>query len=173
VFVELGHPAGEDWAPSITPVQVQRATWSGIIHGARGVAYFNHNFGGPCFSFHVLRDECGKEVRPAVTRLNRQIQMMAPVLNAPFADNVASVERPLELSTKLRNGRFHLIVGSRRDGAASGTVTLSCGHGQYAVDRVSGTRYPIRHGAFDVGLTPTTPVRLFRIEGGSTCGLGA
>jgi hypothetical protein len=173
VFVELGHPAGEDSAPSITPVQVQRATWSGIIHGARGVAYFNHNFGGPCFSFHVLRDECGKEVRPAVTRLNKQIQMMAPVLNAPFADHVASVESPLELSTKLHNGRFHLIVGSRRNGAASGTVTLSCGNGQYAVDRVSGRRYPIRDGAFDVELTATTPVRLFRIEGGDICGLGA
>lgn len=172
VFVELGHPAGEDSAPTITPIEVQRATWSGLIHGARGVAYFNHNFGGPCFSFHVLRDECGVEVRPAVTRLNRQIRMMAPVLNARFVDHLASRTGSIEVSAKLYRGAFHLIVGARRDGAVSGTVRLACGRARYAVDRISGKRYPIRRGAFDVSFAATTPVRLFRIEGGNTCGLG-
>ena len=60
-FVEVGHPAGENWAPTITAKQIRAAVWSGIIHGARGIVDFNHNFGGNCIS-HTC---CGK---PAGTR---------------------------------------------------------------------------------------------------------
>ena len=57
-FVELGHPfTEEDW-PSITPAQARAAVWSSIIHGAQGIIYFNHSFGGPCQTQHILRDPC-------------------------------------------------------------------------------------------------------------------
>ncbi|MEV0626543.1 hypothetical protein [Nonomuraea wenchangensis] len=79
-FVEVGRPAAED-RRQIEPDEVKGAVMSSLIHGARGVIYFNHSFGGPCQSQHVLRDACGVTTRPAVIEVNRQIRQLAPVLN--------------------------------------------------------------------------------------------
>src|SRR5262249_50283379 len=71
-FVELGHPFGagsESW-PTIRPEQVRAAVWSMLIHGARGIEYFNHSFAGNCQSQHILRDPCYASMRTAVTALN-------------------------------------------------------------------------------------------------------
>lgn len=79
-FVEVGWPAEND-TRAIQPDQVTGAVMSSLIHEARGIIYFNHNFGGPCHSQHVLREGCGKAVRPAVAEINRRIGKLAPVLN--------------------------------------------------------------------------------------------
>ncbi|MER6172268.1 hypothetical protein [Streptosporangium sp. NPDC001681] len=79
-FVEVGWPAEND-TRAIQPDQVTGAVMNSLIHEARGIIYFNHNFGGPCHSQHVLREGCGKEVRPAVAEINRRIRKLAPVLN--------------------------------------------------------------------------------------------
>jgi hypothetical protein len=87
-FVELGHPFSEgDW-PTITPAQVRAAVWQSLIAGARGIIYFNHSFGGPDQTQHILRDgsEAGSAyaaIRSIVRETNRQIHELAPVLNAP------------------------------------------------------------------------------------------
>ncbi|WP_199442690.1 hypothetical protein [Umezawaea beigongshangensis] len=80
-FVEVGHPFTEHDAPTITGDQLAGAVVNSLIHEARGIVYFNHSFGGPCVSQHVLRDSCGAAVRPSVTRVNEQIAHLAPVLN--------------------------------------------------------------------------------------------
>ena len=85
-FVEVGHPFTENDAPTITGPEIRAAVWSSLIHGARGIIYFNHSFGGTCPTQHILRDPCGDEVKPWVTAVNRQIAGLAPVLNAPFLD---------------------------------------------------------------------------------------
>jgi hypothetical protein len=48
-YVENGGPMSEDTtaASYITPPEMNAAVWSCIIHGARGVIYFNHTFAGP------------------------------------------------------------------------------------------------------------------------------
>ncbi|WP_433371596.1 hypothetical protein [Streptosporangium sp. CA-115845] len=79
-FVEVGWPAEND-TRAIRPEQVTGAVMNSLIHEARGIVYFNHNFGGPCHSQHVLREGCGKAVRPAVAEINRRIRKLAPVLN--------------------------------------------------------------------------------------------
>jgi hypothetical protein len=86
--VELGHPASEaDW-PTITPPQVRAAVWQSLIAGARGIVYFNHSFGGPDQTQHILREGADPgspyaPIRSVVTTMNRKIQALAPVLNAP------------------------------------------------------------------------------------------
>ncbi|SCF25668.1 hypothetical protein GA0074695_4861 [Micromonospora viridifaciens] len=80
-FVEVGHPFKENDAPTITGDQVAGAVMNSLIHEARGIIYFNHNFGGSCISQHVLRD-CGRNTtRPKVTEVNARIKALAPVLN--------------------------------------------------------------------------------------------
>jgi hypothetical protein len=81
-FVEVGHPFTERTAPTITGDQVAGAVMNSLIHEARGIIYFNHNFGGSCESQHVLRD-CGvNTTRPKVTETNARIKALAPVLNS-------------------------------------------------------------------------------------------
>ena len=66
-FIELGHPFTEpDW-PTIQPAEVQAAVWQSLIAGARGLIYFNHTFGGPNQSQHILRDPAYAAIRSAVT----------------------------------------------------------------------------------------------------------
>lgn len=86
--VELGHPFSEsDW-PTITPPQVRAAVWQSLIAGARGIVYFNHSFGGPDQTQHILRDgsQAGSvyaPIRSVVTATNGEIRALAPVLNSP------------------------------------------------------------------------------------------
>lgn len=87
-IVELGHPFSENDWPTITPAEVRAAVWQSLIAGARGIVYFNHSFGGPDQTQHILRDgtEPGSAyapIRSVVTTTNRQIRALAPALNSP------------------------------------------------------------------------------------------
>ena len=53
-------------APSIQPAEVRAAVWQSLIAGARGIIYFNHSFGGPNQTQHVLRDPYYAPIRAAV-----------------------------------------------------------------------------------------------------------
>ncbi|MGX5653814.1 hypothetical protein ACWKWC_03490 [Geodermatophilus nigrescens] len=122
-FVELGHPFTESEWPTISPAQVRAAVWSSLIHGARGVVYFNHSFGGECVSQHVLRDACYAQTRRAVTVLNAQITALAPVLNGPVVENMTDVTGPADVSTRYAGGSIHVLAGANH--AAGGTVAFS------------------------------------------------
>ena len=87
-IVELGHPFSEaDW-PTIKPAEVRAAVWQSLIAGARGIVYFNHSFGGPHETQHILRDGSNPSsayapIRSVATATNREIEALAPVLNSP------------------------------------------------------------------------------------------
>jgi hypothetical protein len=49
VDVETGCPNGSD--PCSTPPQTTAAAWHAIIAGARGIIWFQHDFGGPCQTY--------------------------------------------------------------------------------------------------------------------------
>ncbi|MDI3242033.1 hypothetical protein QK292_10620 [Arthrobacter sp. AL08] len=125
-FVELGHPAGEAKAPTITGPQIRAAVWSSLIHGARGIVYFNHSFGGPCQSFHILRESCGDEIRPWVTSVNQQITVLAPVLNAPFLDGALTRTAGVDTAVKVLDGDLYIFAGSAQAQAQHAELTLGC-----------------------------------------------
>jgi hypothetical protein len=107
--VELGHPFTEsDW-PTIAPAQVRAAVWQSVIAGARGIIYFNHSFGGPNESQHILRDgarpgSAYAPIRAAVTATNRRITELAPVLNSPTVTSGWSQGRGTTAMLKWANG---------------------------------------------------------------------
>jgi hypothetical protein len=125
-FVELGHPFSEDDAPTITGAQVRAAVWSSVIHGARGIVYFNHSFGGDCESFHLLREACGDEVRPWVAAVNRQLTELAPALNAPFLDGAVDVDGPADTAVKVLGEDQYLLAAATEDRSADVTFALRC-----------------------------------------------
>ncbi|WFE30200.1 DUF4082 domain-containing protein [Solwaraspora sp. WMMD791] len=113
-FVEVGHPFTENDAPTINGDQIAGAVMNSLIHEARGILYFNHNFGGSCISQHVLRDTCGRAVRPAVTELNKRVTALAPVLNTQSYE--WEFNPRLDTMLKAYDGSYYVFAMLGRDG---------------------------------------------------------
>lgn len=121
-FVELGHPSQESSAPTITGPQIAGAVINSLINEARGIIYFNHNFGGPCITQHLLRDECGAAVRPTVTELNKRIKSLAPVLNTQ--SYAWTFNHRLDTMLKEYAGSYYIFAMPGRSGG-TGTQGLT------------------------------------------------
>jgi hypothetical protein len=170
-FVEVGHPFSESQWPSIEPAEVSAAVWSSLIHGARGVVYFNHSFGGPAPTQHALREPAYAAVRAEVARTNARIRRLAPVLNAPFVEGLAATTSPIDTMAKWSRGRFYLFAGSRARSAQRATFTVRC-VGDATVTVVDENRtLPLRNGSFEDRFADRNAVHIYRIDGGSSCGL--
>jgi hypothetical protein len=99
-FVENGEPgnAGND-LDYITPSEMNAAVWASIIHGARGIIYFNHTFCGSHQSHDNLAHPFYRTVQPGQTisiynqakATNSLVRSLAPVINSPFAVGYVAV----------------------------------------------------------------------------------
>lgn len=170
-FVEVGHPFSEDYAPTITGPQIKAAVWSSLIHGARGVVYFNHNFGGSCFSQHVLRDNCGAQIRPAVTALNAQIKSLAPVLNAPFLDGAATSTGAVDTSVKVHEGTVYVFAGSTRSGSQQVELSIKCSNASSATVLGENRTVAVQNGVIADTFADANAVHLYQLNGSNSCGL--
>lgn len=172
-FVEVGHPFSEAHWPSITPAQVRAATLSSLINGARGVVYFNHSFGGPAPTQHALREPAYAAVRTVVTKTNALIRRLAPVLNAPFADGLASTTAAVDTMAKYYHGNFYLFAGSRAAGRQSATFWMPCVGDATATVIDEDRTIPVTDGAFTDTFADGNAVHIYRIDGGSDCRVDA
>lgn len=162
-FVEDGHPFTEDDAPTITGDQLAGAVMSSLIHEARGIIYFNHNFGGPCQSQHVLRD-CGRTTtRPAVTEIDRRIRALAPVLNSQSYQH--AFHPRLDTMLKERDGSFYVFAMlGRAESPGTYTFTLPSGMGGAAAEVLFEDRtVPITAGAFSDRFAAEYSYHVYRI----------
>jgi hypothetical protein len=169
-FVEVGHPFSEDDWPSAKPAEVSAAVWSSIIHGARGIIYFNHSFGGPCPTQHALREPCYRDMRAEVQRTNTRIRALAPVLNAPFADGVARANQGVDLTTKWSGGHFYVLANSTDVASQDVTFTLSCVGDSTVTVLFENRTIPAPGGVFVDTFADGSAVHLYRVDGGSSCG---
>ncbi|MFC4058795.1 hypothetical protein ACFOWE_10845 [Planomonospora corallina] len=119
-FIEVGWPM-EDGRTEIKPEQLRGAVMQSLIHEARGIIYFNHNFGGPCVSQHVLRD-CYPQTRAAVTEVNRQITQLAPVLNTQSYAHAFGAG--LDTMLKEHDGSYY-VFAMVEQGSGPGERTLA------------------------------------------------
>ena len=169
-FVEVGHPFTEAHWPTIRPAEVQAAVWQSVIAGARGVIYFNHTFGGPNQTQHALRDPAYAAIRTAVAATNRQIAGLAPVLNAPTVSSGWSQGTGTTAMVKWANGHFYVFAGSAGS-AVTGSFSLPCVGDASAAVLDEGRTIPVRGGSFADSFADGNAVHIYRIDGGSTCGL--
>ena len=103
-YIETGGPYTDDTSASdyITPPELNWAVWSSLIHGANGIIYFDHTFGGPAQSDDDMYDFYYQTVQPGQTvsmytqvqNTDALVEQMAPVLNSPTALNYATVNTP-------------------------------------------------------------------------------
>jgi hypothetical protein len=170
-YVELGNPWSSG-GTTINPDQAAAAVWSTLIHGARGIVYFNHSFGGSCQTQHILRDPCYSTMRAKITALNAQITRLAPVLNAPRVDGLTTVTGAVDTQTKYANGSLYVFAGAQAASSTTARFSLPC-VGDATVTVLDENRtIPMSGGAFADSFANDTSYHLYRIDGGSTCGLG-
>ena len=169
-FVELGWPAAESaeqGGRAIRPAEVSAAVWHSIISGARGIIYFNHSFGGPCQTHHVLRESCGDypAVRKEVAKTNTLIKKLAPVLNSPTVTSGFKHSPTVRAAAKLTGGTFHVIAGSADNTASQANFKLPVDDAVVTVVG-EGRTLSVNDGAFTDSFANGNSVHIYRIDGG-------
>lgn len=107
----------------ITPGQVKGAVMNSVINEARGIAYFNQSFSGPCKSSNVFRETqlvpsfCAVEQIEAVKAVNGQIHDLAAVINTQSYDYSFGAGLDTMLKTKGDSAYiFAMVDGSSQPG---------------------------------------------------------
>jgi hypothetical protein len=143
-----------------TPNEVRAEAWMSLIHGSRGLIYFVHQF-KPVFREAALLDDA--DMLAAVTKLNRQITELAPVLNSAQAVDAVLAESsdpdvPVAATAKTHGGSIYVFAVAMRAGSTQATFRLKglAGQGKVEVlweDRtlpVSGSSFTDKFGPWDV-----------------------
>jgi hypothetical protein len=175
-FVEVGWPFTESAAEggrAIQPAEIRAAVWHSLIAGARGLLYFDHQFGGPCPDRVLRPPYCYPGNRAMVTSVNREIKALAPVLNAPSVTSDWKTNSSIRAMVKWHGGNFYVFAGSRLNRASTGTFSLPC-VGDATAERLGeGGSVPLSGGSFSDSFADGNAIHIYRIDGGSTCGLPA
>jgi hypothetical protein len=185
-FVEVGWPMGVPPSQSpagydfITPAEIRGAVWHSLIAGARGIIYFQHTFSGGCETDHALRlgwggtpASCYGAVIDMVRSVDGQIKTLAPVLNAPsVTSGWAATGAKTRVSVKWDGQHFYVFAASYDGGTAS--FSMPCLGDATAVNQgetVGNLSIPVRGGTLTDQFADGDAVHIYRIDGGSTCGL--
>jgi hypothetical protein len=109
-----------------TPRQVRSEVWMALIHGAKGIIYFAHQFKPSFIEAGLLADE---EMAREVAAINRQIRELAPVLKSPDQPGGTSVsssqERiPIDFAARRHAGRTYVFAVAMREGDAKATFQI-------------------------------------------------
>jgi hypothetical protein len=172
-FVEVACPYGDTGWPCITPTQIRAAVWHSLIAGARGIEYFVHSFKGTsgCGSTaNVLRDPCYSAQHAMVTSVNAQIQSLAGVLKSPKLTSGFSASGGVRTVAKWDGSNFYVLAGAV-PGAASETFSIPCVGNATATVVGESRSVPVVAGAFTDSFANPDSVHIYRVDGGSTCGL--
>ena len=97
-----------------------------LIHGAKGIIYFAHQFQPKFIEAGLLADEA---MAREVATLNRQVLELAPVLNSPDVAGGASVATteegvPIDFMVKRHAGETYLFAVAMREGETTAAFTL-------------------------------------------------
>ena len=109
----------------ITPGQLRAAMWHSIISGARGIIFFNHQFGKTCETQHALRESCYKPQREMVQAVTAQIRELAKVINAPDVVGLTTNTQGVTSTTKWNDGKPVIFAGNNDNASKSATFTVT------------------------------------------------
>jgi len=110
-----------------TPHQVRSEVWMSIIHGSMGLIYFVHEW-HPKFNESALLSD--PQMLAAVTKINRRITSLAPVLNTPTIKTGLDIsldnkDVPVAVTMKKSKNSLYIFAVCRRDNSTQATFTLS------------------------------------------------
>ena len=93
---------------AVTPAQLRAEVWMAIIHGARGIVYFVHEFTPTFREDAIFRHP---EVVNEVAEENELIKSLATVLNSPNLSGTVTVQSSVPIATmtkRYQNTALHL-----------------------------------------------------------------
>ena len=148
-----------------SPAQITTEAWHAIIGGARGIEWFNHNFYPGKESQHVLIEPDYAAVANAVGQTNARITELAPVLNAPFAENLVSVTNgDVNQMAKAYNGSYYLFAAPRSQANQNVTFNLNTIGNATATVLYENRTVPVTNGNLTDNFANDTAVHIYRID---------
>ncbi len=134
-----------------TPAEVRAEAWMALVAGSRGFIWFVHSW-EPRFQAHALLDD--KPMLEAVTRINREVRALAPVLAGPEARDAVRVTAPgaapgaVSWTARRHGGALYVFVVGMTDAETDVELELRgpLGRSGFAHVLGAGRRLPIRAG---------------------------
>jgi len=149
-----------------TPHEVRAEVWMSIIHGSTGLIYFVHEW-QPKFNESALLSD--PEMLAEVTKINRQIAGLAPVLNSPTIPDGVRVSPdnsavPVATMVKRHAGATYVFAVAMRGDTTTATFTLQGLDGKRTVEVIGESRaITSQEGTFADRFAPWD-VHLYRIQ---------
>lgn len=168
-FVEVGQPFDLGTLDPPDTAQIRAAVWSSIVHGARGIVYFGHSFGGPCQTFHVLRD-CGADLADGIADINAEVTDLAPALNGPSVEGALQVTGAADAITKIHDGDLYIVATAASPQPGRVDFLLSCARDGNVTVLGEGRTVALVDGRFIDDFEDGNAVHRYRVEG-HDCGL--
>lgn len=119
-----------------SPAEVRSEVWMALVHGAKGLIYFAHQFKPDFIEAGLLADDATSR---EVAAINRQVHELAPVLNAPDTPGAAtaassSKDVPIDILARRHEGATYVFAVAMRDGEATGTFSVPGAKGRARVE---------------------------------------
>ncbi|WP_425956199.1 hypothetical protein [Xylanimonas sp. McL0601] len=160
VFVEVARPyLTDDGARTITAAEIGGSVWSALIHGAAGIAYFQHNNDPSCGNYALV--DCGATRADAVKTIDAEVRALAPVLNSqPYRWQFGP-----GLQTSLRSWEGHAyVLAMTSGGTGERTFRLPPGVNGAAVEVVGEHRtIRVSHGRFSDTFATADTHHVYRV----------
>jgi hypothetical protein len=106
----------------VTPEQLRNEIWMAIVHGARGIVYFVHEWTGGFREDGIFRHP---EIVAEVIRTNQTIKALAPVLNS--ADAEGRISAPTvgpATRVRIKDGFLYVFASSSAPGDTDASFVL-------------------------------------------------
>lgn len=165
VCIECTHVANPSAKPN--PNQVRSIVWLSLIHGARGLIYFAHQFAPSFVEAGVLED---KEMAAAVAGINKQVTELAPVLNSPSVADAVTVtssepHTPVHVMVKKQAGATYAFAGSLYHRDTKATIQLKGMTGKATAEVLGESRtFPVVNGLIQDDFKGGYAIHLYRIS---------
>jgi hypothetical protein len=136
----------------VSPAQLKSTVWMSLIHGAKGIVYFVHEF-KPVFREDAIfrYDEIVDEVK----RTNNLIALMAPVLNSPDVIGRVTIQAtaPVAAMVKQYNNVLYIFAAATTSAPARSRISIA-GINRAQADVVEENRSaPISQGVMEEAFT--------------------
>ncbi|HUS26096.1 MAG TPA: hypothetical protein VMY99_01990 [Nevskiaceae bacterium] len=124
---------------AITPDEMEAAIWNMVVHGANGLIYFAHDFGGTGAEDGMLHDAA---ISARAAKVNAQIKSLAPILNSYSQSGVSATGTngiPVSTMYKVYNGSKYVFAAAdgndshTNSGTTTGTITVPVSSGTATV----------------------------------------
>ena len=103
--------------------------------------------------------------------MNAQIKAIAPALNGPRLSSGFSANANVRAVAKWDGSNVYILAGSAENTASTGSFSIPCVGNATATVLGENRTIPIAAGSFTDSFADGNAIHLYRIDGGSNCGL--